>query len=852
MPQITINEIDQSIYRRVINDDKVKVLIPGIASFGPVFDGETDSARSFTDITPFRKTFGYTEPEYNPFKNDVSRLYASQLIDRGAEVSFIRMNEGETASLMDRDAIPEVVESGDISGDETEQAAKKKAIAESASAKFGEIVGITVATDATTGLPTDTNITATESTSSNTYTVTLKSTVYYKGYGFQFSDYIQAIKAKWSGSFGNNLLLTFTPVSTKNREFSAQYSLVGVYRVEKTKESDTTFTYKDLKTFLAWIASNDVTVDVLKENGLTKFYYNNGTADVKKVFTQPSDADWQTYATTKASSITLATTTPASGEIVLEEGKDYYVSRTLDDGGASVSYHYDGLIKGKRVVETTNTKTVVTINKVHMLENHVITTNPNDKNYFEDVEFEFIEFEATDGARDKLTLLWSNISIPASGITDTLSEMNGFPEITLRVRDENGIGSHFNSSALMTDGYDFVYSDETKAKLDIMYNGVATATGASIIGQTGSEYTIEDVNRYLFDAYSHTGVCARVFDAINNCYMNYTDPYIYDFDFITSGGFNSDIFLIAGKNSDTTVYVNDKDSFSDAKTATTNYNTDVWIVSSGYDVDVIPNDLLLNHAAMRELVTTRKDCIALLDVMPNWLPDLLTTYVGMVNTSYCTFHAPWGYCTNPNDGTLVLMPPSFIFLYTMLSNLINNVESQKWFPPAGVTRATARVMQKPQYEIGSVILNKWQNDTLSRVNPIMKLKQFGYVIYGQYTAYMAPDEFTHSALESLNVRLIANCVKKQIFTTCMKLTFEPNNSRLWLTFYDAMDKYLSFMKRNGGLYDYKIEMNESTVTTDDINELRCPGKVWINPTRTAEFFDIDFIITDAGVTFTED
>jgi phage tail sheath protein FI len=117
---------------------------------------------------------------------------------------------------------------------------------------------------------------------------------------------------------------------------------------------------------------------------------------------------------------------------------------------------------------------------------------------------------------------------------------------------------------------------------------------------------------------------------------------------------------------------------------------------------------------------------------------------------------------------------------------------------------------------------------------------------------MAPDEFTHSALESLNVRLVANCVKKQIFTTCMKLTFEPNNSRLWLTFYDAMDKYLSFMKRNGGLYDYKIEMNESTVTTDDINELRCPGKVWINPTRTAEFFDIDFIITDAGVTFTED
>ena len=851
MPQITINEIDQSIYRRVINDDKVKVLIPGIASFGPVYDGATDSARSFTDITPFRKTFGYTEPEYNPFKNDVSRLYASQLIDRGAEVSFIRLNEGEIASLMDREVTPEVELSADITGLVDEAlAAKKKTTYEEASAKFGAIVGITVPTDATTGKPTDTNITATDNTVDNTFTVKLTSTAYYKGYGYQFSDYINAVKAKWSGSFGNNLLLTFTPVTSKNREFTAQYSLVAVYRVEKTKESVTTFEYKSLFALLTWI-HDTATVDDLVAKGLTKFTYIDTTDNTRKkiTFTMPTDPDTNKY--TYTASIELTVTVPSGTDgITLNAGEDYYVGKVLEDG--IPVYDYDGLVGGKREVTATKTETTVTINKVHQLENHVITTNPNDKNYFEDVEFEFIEFEATDGARDKLTLLWSNINIPATGLNDTLSEMNGFPEIALRVRDASGIGTHFNADALMTDGYDFIYSDETKEKLDLMYSGVATSTGASIIGQTGSEYTILDVNRYLFDAYSKNGVCANVLNNLTNCYANYTDPYIYDFDFITSGGFNYDVNLIAGKNSDATVYVNACDTFDEAIQLVTDENTDVWVVSSGYDVQVIPNDLLLNHAAMRELVTTRKDCIALCDVMPNWMPDLLTTYVGMVNTSYCTFHAPWCYCANPNDGTLVLMPPSFIFLYTMLSNLINNVESQKWFPPAGVTRATARIVQKPQYEIGSVILNKWQNDTLSRVNPIMKLKQFGYVIYGQYTAYMAPDEFTHSALESLNVRLVANCVKKQIFTTCMKLTFEPNNSRLWLTFYDAMDKYLSFMKRNGGLYDYKIEMNESTVTTDDINELRCPGKVWINPTRTAEFFDIDFIITDAGVTFTED
>jgi hypothetical protein len=186
---------------------------------------------------------------------------------------------------------------------------------------------------------------------------------------------------------------------------------------------------------------------------------------------------------------------------------------------------------------------------------------------------------------------------------------------------------------------------------------------------------------------------------------------------------------------------------------------------------------------------------------------------------------------------------------SFLSNLDNNVDSQKWFPPAGVKRATARVVKKPYFEIGSVVLNDWQNDNTARVNPIMKLKQYGYVIYGQYTCLPAIDMFTHSALESLNVRLIANVVKKKIFDVCLNLAFEPNTSVLWLKFFAQMDEFLRYMQYNEGVYAYKIVMDESTVTTDDINHLRCPGKVYIAPTRTAEFFDIDFIITEAGALF---
>ena len=50
MPQITVNEIDQSVVTRVVSDDRVKILIPAILSFGPGYDGDTSSVMTFIHL----------------------------------------------------------------------------------------------------------------------------------------------------------------------------------------------------------------------------------------------------------------------------------------------------------------------------------------------------------------------------------------------------------------------------------------------------------------------------------------------------------------------------------------------------------------------------------------------------------------------------------------------------------------------------------------------------------------------------------------------------------------------------------------------------------------------------------
>ncbi len=362
-----------------------------------------------------------------------------------------------------------------------------------------------------------------------------------------------------------------------------------------------------------------------------------------------------------------------------------------------------------------------------------------------------------------------------------------------------------------------VSTDETSQyfvdSVDLKYINITLENLTALVGTGNATYNLFGGLDYAPDGQAIDEVTAihNLLVDLKNSYMNFSDQYLFDFDIVSTGGITSEDTIEKDEDRVTFEAINDE---------------------------------------VTNLCETRKDCFAPLDTPMEYDYTKVTNYASSQESSYTAIYAPWCSFVSSTTGRTVTMPPSFIFMKALLLGMESQVDAELWYVPAGVQRTSAPFIVAPVYQIGSTILDEFQNNNEYRVNPIMRLRNYGYCIYGNATCKQSITGVPHSALESLNVRLIANAVKKHIFEVCSGLSFDYNNSQLWLSFYSQMDEKLLYMKRHYGLYDYKIIMDASTVTTEAMNERRVPGKVLISPTLAGEFFDIDFEIVPSGVTFT--
>jgi len=226
----------------------------------------------------------------------------------------------------------------------------------------------------------------------------------------------------------------------------------------------------------------------------------------------------------------------------------------------------------------------------------------------------------------------------------------------------------------------------------------------------------------------------------------------------------------------------------------------------------------------------------------------LTLYSGTVasavtqaqtrDTSYAATYWPWVRIIDPATGKQVWVPASTVIpgVYAF-----NDKVAAPWFAPAGINRGGLSTVLQAQLK-----LSQGNKDTLysSNINPIATLPKQGVVVYGQKTLQKA-----QSALDRVNVRRLMIELKSYIRQIADTVVFEQNTIATRNSFVARVTPFLEGIQQKQGLYAYKVVMDGTNNGPAVIDQNQLVGQIYIQPTRTAEFISLDFILTPTGTEF---
>jgi hypothetical protein len=264
-----------------------------------------------------------------------------------------------------------------------------------------------------------------------------------------------------------------------------------------------------------------------------------------------------------------------------------------------------------------------------------------------------------------------------------------------------------------------------------------------------------------------------------------------------------------------------------------------------YDINMIVapgvnrNQHSSTFTSILDMVEERSDAFFIADAgTPNTTLAQTVTQAGEVDSNYAAFYYPWIKTIDVNTNKLITVPPSVLLPGVFAAN---DRVAAEWFAPAGLNRGgligAVSVMDR---------LTQSEKDTLyeGKVNPIVQFPGQGIVVFGQKTLQDKP-----SALDRINVRRLLLTVRKYIASTSRYLVFEQNTSETRNRFLNIVNPYLESIQQRQGLYAFRVVMDDSNNTPDVIDRNIMKGAIYLQPTKTAEFIQIDFNILPTGAAF---
>jgi hypothetical protein len=205
-----------------------------------------------------------------------------------------------------------------------------------------------------------------------------------------------------------------------------------------------------------------------------------------------------------------------------------------------------------------------------------------------------------------------------------------------------------------------------------------------------------------------------------------------------------------------------------------------------------------------------------------------------LDTNYSATYWPWIQVRDTDNATQLYIPPTGEVLKNIA--LTDNV-SYPWFAVAGYQRGLVNAIKA----FKKLTLDERDELYKNRINPIATFSDTGTIIWGNKTL-----QVRESALDRINVRRLLLRARKLISAVAVRLLFEQNDEQVRQEFLRLVNPILESIKKERGLNEFKVSVSNDP---EDIDANTLRGKIYIKPTRSLEFIDLEFIITPTGASF---
>jgi hypothetical protein len=229
---------------------------------------------------------------------------------------------------------------------------------------------------------------------------------------------------------------------------------------------------------------------------------------------------------------------------------------------------------------------------------------------------------------------------------------------------------------------------------------------------------------------------------------------------------------------------------------------------------------------------TKADVIAAQDIA-----DLLD--VAEIDSSYSCTYFPWIQLRDTQNNVNVYLPPTGEVVKAMA--FTDNTKFP-WFAPAGLTRGVTDG-RKSKYKLSQDACDVLYEN---RINPLKDFADAGTAIFGQKTL-----QVKESALDRINVRRLLLQIKVLVANIAIRLVFEQNDQTTIDQFLQKATPILDNIKRERGLYEFRIKMDDSNNSPESRDRNELYGEIFLKPTRAVEFIGITFTITPTGASFAD-